>query len=95
MEKMIEYLERKIEMCDSLDGLEKEKWAFIQCLKEAKKQALILPAVVKSLKEKEEITLWDWIKQDARYLGYGMFLYKDKEYTFTELSQIYDSQHQL
>jgi len=92
---MIEYLERKIEMCDSLDGLEKEKWAFIQCLKEAKKQALILPAVVKSLKEKEEITLWDWIKQDARYLGYGMFLYKDKEYTFTELSQIYDSQHQL
>ena len=48
-----------------------------------------------TFKEKEEITLWDWIKQEPKYLGFGIYLYKDKEYTFTELSQIYDSQHQL
>ena len=36
MEQMIEYLERYIKNCDDLGGLEKEKWAFQQCLKEAR-----------------------------------------------------------
>ena len=34
---MIKYLENKIKGCDELGGMEKEKWAFIQCLKEARK----------------------------------------------------------
>ena len=33
---MIEYLERYIQNCNELGGLEKEKWAFQQCLKQAK-----------------------------------------------------------
>ena len=41
MKELIEYLEGKIEGCDSLGGMEKEKWAFIQCLKEAKKKCYI------------------------------------------------------
>ncbi len=33
-DKIIEYLENKIQGCDELGGMEKEKWAFQQCLKE-------------------------------------------------------------
>ena len=34
---MIKWLESKIEDCDNLSGMEREKWAFQQCLKNARK----------------------------------------------------------
>jgi hypothetical protein len=37
MEEMIKWLERKIEQCDEFDNMHREKWAFIQTLKQLRK----------------------------------------------------------
>ena len=37
-EKVVEYLERQIDKCDELTSMEREKWAFIQCLKFVRQQ---------------------------------------------------------
>jgi hypothetical protein len=36
-EEYINKIEHSIELCNELGGMEKEKWAFIQCLKFARK----------------------------------------------------------
>ena len=43
---MIEYLENKIKSCDELGGMEKEKWAFTQCLKHYRENSNQVQAVV-------------------------------------------------
>jgi hypothetical protein len=35
-EEYIEFIERKIQTCIEIQGMEREKWAFIQCLKKAR-----------------------------------------------------------
>jgi len=49
---MIKWLESKIEDCDNLSGMEREKWAFQQCLKNARK-----------LFDKTDVFLCDTCKQ--------------------------------
>ena len=48
MENLITWLEKQIEGCDDLGGMEKEKWAFIQTLKKVRKEQLTLHNVVDS-----------------------------------------------
>lgn len=52
--KIIEYLENKIKGCDELGGMEKEKWAFQQCLKESRR---ILAVQEEEAKERYENAL--------------------------------------
>jgi len=78
MEKLIVYLEKKIEGCNELGGMEKEKWAFIQCLKEARKQVLNLPVVMPRIldfKNTEGINIDpDWVE----------LIYENGEFKFYE-----------
>ena len=37
MEKLKQFIEKKIRSCDELGGMEREKWAFIQVLKYIRK----------------------------------------------------------
>jgi hypothetical protein len=48
MEKLINYLERRIELCTELN-MPLEKWAFSDCLKEARSVQLMQTAVIKPL----------------------------------------------
>ena len=45
MENLITWLEKQIEGCDDLGGMEKEKWAFIQTLKKVRKEQLSIHVV--------------------------------------------------
>jgi len=45
------FLESKIQSCDELGEMEKEKWAFQQCLKELNKLEEIKPKPIQSAKE--------------------------------------------
>jgi hypothetical protein len=46
MENLIAWLEKQIEGCNDLGGMEKEKWAFIQTLKKVRKEQLTIHSVV-------------------------------------------------
>jgi len=54
MEELIKYIETKIQQCTDMQNMEREKWAFIQCLKEARKQVVILPVVSNCNKTNED-----------------------------------------
>ena len=41
LEKLINWLETRIDICDALGDMKKEKWAFMQTLKEVRRQSNI------------------------------------------------------
>jgi hypothetical protein len=83
MEQLIIFLENKIQSCEELN-MPLEKWAFIQCLKEAKSLQLTQPVVVgqseqlfeagilTGIEETEELTIEfaDWLN-NGRFSQYG------------------------
>lgn len=63
MENLITWLEKQIEGCDDLGGMEKEKWAFIQTLKKVRKEQLTIPVVVGQSEQFFAFTDW-YFKKD-------------------------------
>ena len=63
---MIEYLERMIEGCDNLGGMEREKAVYQSVLKEYRKQCNITDVVV------PEGTLCDHPRSERTYIGSNM-----------------------
>lgn len=63
MKKLIKFLESRIDSCDKLGGMEKEKWAFIQCLKEARKILLKKTMLEVDLSDMYDLELIEEIKQ--------------------------------
>lgn len=59
MTELITWLERQIELCDDLKSMEKEKWAFIQTLKKARKEAINYSQCCTELPNKMVIELSD------------------------------------
>ena len=60
---MIKYLEQQIERCDELGGMEKEKWAFIQCLKKFKQRQETASAVKTVVMPQEMLDLVRWLAE--------------------------------
>jgi trehalose-6-phosphate synthase len=79
--KLIKYLEKKIEGCIELGGMEKEKWVFIQCLKEVRKQVSIeekkeeVPELVGHLNKEFGYNYFEPI-----IVGTPVYSFKDKYY---------------
>tara|TARA_R100000541_G_scaffold17251_4_gene27069 strand:- start:837 stop:1070 length:234 start_codon:yes stop_codon:yes gene_type:complete len=62
MELIIDFLEKRILQCEELGGMDKEKWAFKQCLKEARKQALLIQRVVQQSEQLPTECVENWDK---------------------------------
>jgi len=81
---MIKWLESKIEDCDNLSGMEREKWAFQQCLKNARKlfdkTVAFLEGSVSSenlLKQLNEVDSLKVISDEAAVLTKSVKEYKE------------------
>ena len=64
MDSFIELLERKINGCDAIGGLEREKAVYQSVLKDYKKQ-LNIGGVVNPLKDKKVMTFEEWVESEG------------------------------
>ena len=60
---MINYLEKKIRSCEELGGMEKEIWAFKQCLKEIRNYGNNTPRI-SNLNQPGEISYFSRYKDE-------------------------------
>lgn len=73
MENLIAWLEKQIEGCNDLGGMEKEKWAFIQTLKKVRKERkeqLTIPNVVEPKGKLEMFQNMQYYMEHCQREGY-------------------------
>ena len=76
MDEIIEYLEKKIQACDELGGMELEKFAFVVTLKKVRKVAMNYTPCCMS--EAEQLAC-DCDRQPLRYNELGACKYCGKQ----------------